>query len=215
MISGFPGIFRVLSVLGFPFVLAAPAAALAPSFDCSKAQSSAEEAVCASDALAEMGLELARLYHAAVNGPNMDAERLKTLKATQRGWIKGRDDCWKSDMGVEACTANEYAFRIYDLRQGYSDARAEDGASLGPFPYVCEGLDVPLSAAFVNTAAPMVALRWGENAAVLPLVEAGSGAKYASEAWFYGPLMFWSKGDEARFAVADGAEMSCVQDDMG
>ena len=215
MISGFPGSLRVLSIPGVLLALATPATALEPSFDCSKAQSSAEEAVCASDALAEMDLELARLYHAAVNGPNMDAERLNTLKATQRGWIKGRDDCWKSDMGVETCVANEYAFRIHDLRQGYADARAEEGASLGPFPYVCEGLDVPLSAVFVNTAAPMVALHWGENAAVLPQVESGSGAKYASDAWFYGPVMFWIKGDEARFAVADETEMSCVQDDMG
>ena len=34
----------------------------------------------------------------------------------------------------------------------------------------------------VNTLEPVVVLRWGENAVVLPQVEAASGAKYASDA---------------------------------
>jgi len=191
------------------------AMALDPSFDCAKAQSSAEEAVCSSDALAALDLELARLYEAASGGPNMDADGLATLKATQRGWIKGRDACWTSDMGVPLCTANEYAFRISELRQGYADARAEEGASLGPVPYRCDGREDTISATFVNTLEPMVVLRWGENAVVLPQVVAASGAKYASDAWYGGPALFWTKGREAQFAAPGGDDTSCQQDDIG
>ncbi len=191
------------------------ARALDPSFDCSKAQSSAEETICGSDALASLDLELARLYKAASTGPNMTPEALGILKATQRGWIKGRDGCWTSDLGVPLCTANEYAFRIFELRQGYADARAEEGASLGPFPYRCEGMGATISAVFVNTLEPMVVLSWADNTVVLPRVESGSGAKYASDAWYGGPALFWTQGREAQFAAPGGDETSCQQDDIG
>ena len=191
------------------------AMALDPSFDCAKAQSSAEEAVCSSDALASLDLELARLYKAASTAPNVTHQALAKLKATQRGWIKGRDACWTSDMGVPLCTANEYAFRISELRQLYANARAGEGASLGPYPYRCEGLDETVSAVFVNTLEPMVVLRWGEAAVVLPQVVAASGAKYASDAWAGGPALFWIKGRDAQFAAPGQDEVSCQEDDIG
>ena len=62
-----------------------------PSFDCAKAESDAENAVCASEALAELDVETARLYQLAVAG--VSGARLDELKAMQRGWIKGRDGC--------------------------------------------------------------------------------------------------------------------------
>jgi len=39
----------------------------------------------------------------------------KLLKAEQRGWIKGRDDCWKSDE-MRGCVKREYRYRIDALR---------------------------------------------------------------------------------------------------
>lgn len=184
-----PNLFTAIALVAF-VTLNHGAMALDPSFDCAEAQSGAEEAVCSSDALA-------------------------TLRTMQRGWIKGRDACWTSDMGVPLCTANEYAFRISELRQRYADARAEEGASLGPFPYRCEGLETTLSAVFVNTLEPVVVLRWGENAVVLPQVEAASGAKYASDAWYGGPALFWTRGREAQFAAPGADASSCQQDDIG
>ncbi|EPX86963.1 MliC family protein [Salipiger mucosus] len=204
--------FRIFAAL----VLAAtPAAALDPSFDCSKAESGGEKAVCASDALASMDLELARLYKLAAEGPNISADRLNELKAMQRGWIKGRDDCWKAEDSEAACVAREYAFRIDALRTGYADARAEEGASVGPFAYVCEGLDAAVSATFVNTMAPMAVLRWNSDAAALPQVPAASGARYEAEGGYLGHVLFWTRGDEAVMQVGAGPEMACVQDDIG
>ena len=209
-----PNIFTAIALVAF-VTLNHGATALEPSFDCAKAQSGAEDAVCSSDALAALDIELARLFTAASTGPNMDPDALATLRTMQRGWIKGRDACWTSDMGVPLCTANEYAFRISELRQHYADARAEEGASLGPFPYRCEGLETTLSAVFVNTLEPVVVLRWGENAVVLPQVEAASGAKYASDAWYGGPALFWTRGREAQFAAPGADALSCQQDDIG
>jgi uncharacterized protein len=40
------------------------------------------------------------------------------LKAHQRGWIKGRDDCWKAD-DEKKCMADEYRLRIKELKEKY------------------------------------------------------------------------------------------------
>lgn len=180
-----------------------------PSFDCAKAASSAEEAVCANPDLAALDRELARLYDLASKGPNMTPDRLAELRATQRGWVKGRDDCWKSDLGVPSCVRQEYALRIHDLRQGYADSRSANGASTGPFPYLCEELDTPISAVFVQTENPLAVLTWRDGFAVLPATPAASGARYAE-----GGTEFWTKGDEAMLTLPDTPGMSCRRDVM-
>lgn len=201
--------------------LAGAAHAEAPSFDCAKAENDAEHLVCDTPALAALDVELARVFEMAVNETARDPERAKTLKATQRGWIKGRDACWTSDLGMAACVTNEYAFRIDALRREYAAARGGDGASIGPFAYGCDGLDAGLSATFVNTSAPLVVLRWRDKAIVLPQVVAASGAKYAADTWMdydadrAGPSVFWTHGREAQFQFAGGDTMTCVQDTTG
>ncbi|WP_428926968.1 MliC family protein [Marinibacterium sp. SX1] len=186
-----------------------PLAAMAqPSFDCSKAESSAEEAVCASDALSAMDVETARLFDLALHGPDMTMERAQELRAYQRGWIKGRDECWKAD-DLALCIRDEYALRIDALRTGYADARATPGASTGPFAYVCDGLDAAVSATYVQAGDPVVVLRWGDNARVLPQVISGSGARYEADG-----LQFWTKGPDATL-TQDGADHACRQDGIG
>ena len=55
---------------------------------------------------------MASLYSAVLK--NTPVEQ-KMLKAEQRGWIKGRNDCWKSD-DMRGCVANEYRYRINELK---------------------------------------------------------------------------------------------------
>ncbi|PRY26710.1 uncharacterized protein CLV78_101811 [Aliiruegeria haliotis] len=204
-----------ISCLVVALGIGAGMAAAEPAFDCAKAESDAEVAICGSEALGELDRELARLYALAVEGPNMTADRLDELKATQRGWIKGRDECWKSSFPLETCIANEYAFRIDELRTGYADARSEEGASLGPFPYACEGFGALVSAVFVNTSEPLVTLRWRDVAVVLPRVESGSGSHYETDNWDGKTISFWVKGKEATLLTGVGETLSCVEDAMG
>ena len=210
-------IVAVLAVWLLVMVVPGHARVLEPSFDCNKMDSSAEEAVCASEDLAALDLELARLYGLALKGPHMTAERKATLKAKQRGWIKGRNDCWKASIGLEACIAGSYVMRIDEIRTGYADARSDDksGASTGPFAYRCDGLDALVSAVFVNAGTPRVSLRWLENGVVLKIVPSGSGAKYASDNYQAGTFMFWTKADEVIFARPDEPELSCKSEPIG
>ncbi len=94
--------------------LAAPSTwAGAPSFDCAKASGDVEKLICSDDGLAELDRSLAELYAVVLN--NTPPGEQKLLKAEQRGWIKGRDDCWKSD-DLRDCVANEYRLRIDELK---------------------------------------------------------------------------------------------------
>ncbi len=203
-------------------LLASPWAGQAaePSFDCSKAEGAAEEAICQSDALAALDNELARLYRLALEEPNLTADEKKQLKAMQRGWIKGRNECWKSDLPMEQCVADSYAMRIHELRQGYANTRSpDDQTTLGPFAFHCEGMAAPVSAVFINTDQPLVSLMWGQDGAVtyltLPLGPSGSGARYAGTDRFGQESIFWNKGNDAMFTPPGGKEMNCATEETG
>jgi uncharacterized protein len=170
-----------------------------PSFDCAKAEGDMEQIVCATPELGQLDRELTRLYGLAVDGPYMTPERKRELVATQRGWIKGRDDCWKAD-DKPACIKREYVIRIAELRQGYADARTDDaaGISLGPFATTCAGLDAGIGTVFVNSDPGAVYLAWLENVVTLDHAISASGARYEGTDW-QGHWQFWNKGDAATF----------------
>ncbi len=95
------------------FVGATAAHAASPSFNCAKASGSVEELICNDAELAELDRNLASLYSAVLK--NTPSGGQKVLKAEQRGWIKGRNDCWKSD-DMRGCVAHEYRDRIATLK---------------------------------------------------------------------------------------------------
>lgn len=184
---------------------------ISPSFDCSKAESSAEKAVCESRQLAGFDRELSRLYELALATPDLDKERADNLKAYQRGWVKGRNDCWKATIGLENCVAEQYANRIHELRRGYANSRSDDdsGISSGPLAYQCDGLDALVSAVFVRSETPVVSLSWRENWRVLASSPSASGAKYEAGTIDDGVVGFWTKGDEAVMTRSGESDLRC------
>jgi uncharacterized protein len=94
-------------------LLAVNAWAASPSFDCAKAQSSVEKLICNDAELAELDRSLSSLYGTLLK--HTPASGQKTLKAEQRGWVKGRDECWKSD-DMRGCVKSEYESRIRALK---------------------------------------------------------------------------------------------------
>ena len=97
---------------------AAHAAAEGPSFDCAKAESSAEQLVCTDEYLSQLDRQLAARFAAALAAARgLDAgatEAEAQLRATQRGWISGRNECWKAD-DAKACIATAYLKRDGEL----------------------------------------------------------------------------------------------------
>ena len=71
-----------------------PVFAQGPSFDCTKAQGEVQTLVCTDAGLAALDRKLDGIYKAAV--AKAKGQMRSTLRAEQRGWVKGRDDCWKA-----------------------------------------------------------------------------------------------------------------------
>ncbi|MEP1596397.1 MAG: lysozyme inhibitor LprI family protein, partial [Halieaceae bacterium] len=87
-------------------VFSAPAFAVAPAFDCDKAEGEVELLICSDDDLAVLDQRLSRTYSQA--SANIPAEERANFRAQQRGWIKGRNDCWKAE-DVRSCV--EFSYR--------------------------------------------------------------------------------------------------------
>jgi uncharacterized protein len=168
-------------------MLVDPAAAASPSFECGEASGTVEELICADEALAALDRELAdvwRQVEAALAG-NPDAAM---IRAEQRGWIKGRNDCWKSD-DVRACVEVSYRERTAELQ-----ARWRLVPLRGPFFYhVADAPADEVVATFFDTDPPVAILERGDQSVVAFLQPAASGSRYVG-----GDHVFWVKGDEAR-----------------
>jgi len=177
-----------------PAVIAAagaPAAAATPSFDCGEPRSAAEEAVCANDALAALDRRLAVVWRealAAARGVADAATAVPRLRAEQRGWIKGRDECWKAGEGLDACVRVRYRDRIAELQAAWMLV-----AAAPPVFYRCDdNSEVVLTEMASDT--PTARLERGDTTVVAWRRPAALGLRYE------GPfgVSLYARGGEAR-----------------
>lgn len=168
---------------------AAPAAveqpapvAVAPSSDCSKSPGEFEQMVCKDPALAALDVQLADTFKQAL----AKAAEKDTLQATQRGWIKGRDDCWKAD-DKPTCVREAYIVRIVDLRIQHNLVVIPSAVE-----YRCDDNAKPFTATFYNDEPQAVVLTWGNDQAIVPAAVSASGARYAAQG-----VEFWEHQGEA------------------
>ncbi|MEO8617804.1 MAG: MliC family protein [Sphingomicrobium sp.] len=189
--------------------------AASPSFDCARADGQAQELVCSDPALGAMDRELSRLFALAEADKMLPADGLATLRANQRGWIKGRDDCWKADE-LRQCVMTSYAQRIHELRQGSKAARAEasESLSIGPLAYFCDGIDAGIGVTFVKSDPGVLYMEWTDHSMALNQVESASGARYTGQ-WDGKPWQFWIKGREATFSVPGTGDLACREEEIG
>ena len=198
---------RILFIIGLLGFISISQAA-EPSFDCSKASGSIEELICQNDELAAFDRKLAKYFKLATE--SYPAEELKTLKAMQRGWIKGRNDCWKSENKSE-CVRNHYQHRITDLQITTGSAEITHSAV-----FLCnpEKHDSITAVFYKGTELPAAVLtRLSDEVdeqKLLFLTPSGSGARYLGQ-----NVEFWTKGSEAivTWGVIDTAEFKCKLDE--
>jgi uncharacterized protein len=180
-----------------------------PSFDCSRVASDSGAAmVCRDVRLAALDRELARIYQRAAG--DVGGARHDELVAMQRGWIKGRDDCWKAGDQLD-CITFSYLDRIAELRRDYAAARADEPGAIsrGPIPFAC-GDGIPVLLTFVATDLPLAHLARMQDKLILELQASGSGSRYAGD-----DAQFWIKGDQALFRLPAGNETNCSVDPSG
>jgi uncharacterized protein len=142
-----------------------------PAFDCSKVKdSSVEKIICSDEQLAQLDHTLAKVYAAAAK--KAVNEHPPVLKAEQRGWIKGRNECWKSS-DKRQCVEESYRLGIAELQAKYRLVAAN-----GPMTYVCD--DHPQNevvATFFQTQPPTLIAERCDQVSLMYLQQSGSGAR--------------------------------------
>ena len=110
--------YLVLGLLLFAFTCGAQAA----SFDCKKAQSKIEKAICDNPKISKLDEELAGNYQAAKSKLSADAQKI--LVTGQRSWVKFLSASCFTDFqakpaskeGAAQCLDTEYKDRVTDLK---------------------------------------------------------------------------------------------------
>jgi uncharacterized protein len=170
-----------------------------PAFPCAQVESgSIEELICKDAELAVLDRKLADAYAAAT--AKAINEHPPVLKAEQRGWIKGRNDCWKSD-DTRSCVQAGYVERIAELQARYRLVPHGE-----PVRFVCD--DNPANeviVTFFETDPPTMIAERGDSYSLMFIQPSASGAKYQ------GPNeSFWEHQGEARITWGHKApEMVC------
>lgn len=184
-------------------VAALPAAAAdnGPAFDCARAEAGSMEAlVCGDPQLAALDRQMASVYDAALR--QAGNQRPPVLKAEQRGWIKGRDDCWKAT-DPRACVADEYRRRIAELQARYRLVPAT-----GPVGFRCAdspGSEVVVT--FFATEPPTLVAERGDQVSLMFQQPAASGTRYQGR-----NESFWEHQGEATVVWGYQApELRCVK----
>ena len=176
-----------------------PATTGAPAFDCRRAEGRVEQRICGDAGLAALDRRLDATYHAAQ--AKATDERPPTLAASQRGWIKGRNDCWKAD-DLDRCIADHYIERIAELQARYRLA-----PMTGPVFYHCD--DAPHSeivVSYFDTDPPTLVAERGDSVSLMLRRPTGSGARYQGR-----NESFWAHQGEATVRWGHGAgDMHCV-----
>ncbi|MCL1144101.1 MliC family protein [Shewanella gaetbuli] len=179
--------------------------AQSPSFDCQKAQGEIETLICQTDELAQLDNQLAPLYQKLIS--QVDANELKLIKAEQRGWIKGRNDCWKADDKLQ-CTKDNYQTRITELQIAAGAVEVPKEVN-----YQCQA-DKPFNLIvyfYNNTALPAAVFHYaGQNIPPTTpqlglLTKTASGAKYVAQ-----NTSLWTHQDEARLEEYGQKPVICV-----
>lgn len=174
-------------------------AAEKPSFDCGKVQAgSIEDMVCQDAGLIKLDQQLAEVYSQATD--KAKNEQPPVLKAMQRGWVKGRNECWKSD-DKRTCVESSYQTRIAELQAQYRLVEMT-----GPVIYACD--DNPANEVVVSyfktEPATLIAER-GDQTSLMFIQPSGSGAKYQG-----GNESLWEHQGEAKVVWGyDTPEMTC------
>jgi uncharacterized protein len=195
----------------------AVSSAQGPTFDCAKAQGQVETLICADAGLSALDRKLDEVYKAAAG--KAKGQMLTTLRAEQRGWVKGRNDCWKAQgpdnpmfltaswqaTSVRECVEGQYRLRTSELQAVWRVVTPKP-----PVSFACQNNPAnEIVANFFETDPPTARLERGDRTVTVWLVPAPSGAKYEGQ-----NVSFWTKGNEATVswmnpATGETEELQC------
>ena len=165
-----------------------PAAALAqgPAFACTKAQGEVEKLICSDASLAALDRTLDEVYKAA--SAKAKGKLATRLREEQRGWVKGRNDCWKANgqetwitatwtiNTVRGCVDAQYRLRTSELQAVWQLLPPKTVS------YACQNNAAnEVVADFFATDPPTIRLERGDRTVTLWRVGSAGAGKYEGQ----------------------------------
>lgn len=144
-----------------------------PAFDCSQssALNTIEQTICADEWLSALDRKMAAVYAAAQQKARN--EHPPVLAAEQRGWIKGRNECWK-ETHPRDCAGELYERRIAELQ-----ARYQLIAASGPVFFSCDGNPAKeVVVTFYRTNPATLIAEFGDSVSLMYQVPGIDGLRY-------------------------------------
>jgi uncharacterized protein len=173
-----------------------------PSFDCRRAATPVERAICASRDLSQLDSRLADIYHDALIAAGQSAApgglSAVTLREQQRAWEAARDACG-AGREIRACVRRSYERRIAHLQVS--------SGSVPPGPtivYECDTGEL-ISARYFETDPPSVRFVRRRTEHVGVAATKGSGVRYVTDE----DLSFSTHGEDVRLEGA-GMRLDCT-----
>lgn len=160
----------VLQLAGCSLLIAGSALAQGPSYDCGAARGIIETLICQEPALAVLDRRMSEVYAAAER--RASDEFPSVLKPAQRGWVKARNDCWRSE-DRRGCVSESYRLRIAELQARYR--LIEPVATV---TWRCPDQS-EVVAAYFNTDPPTLMAKRGSSVSLMYQQPAASGTRYA------------------------------------
>lgn len=182
----------------------APTGRAGPAFDCAEAEGAVEELLCTDAELAALDRRLDAVWREALRvmdeGDMPEPDRAG-IRAEQRGWIAGRNDCWRSN-DVRDCVLWMYRMRIPRLEADFGLAPSGE-----PTFWTCRGNPADeFVLTFFETDPPSVRVERGDGQEVMVSVSDASGARYTGT---FGKEVR-VRGDSGVFVWPQTDTLSCV-----
>lgn len=165
-----------------------PLSALAqsPTFDCKKVKGEVEKLICSDSALATLDQKLEAAYKAA--SAKAKGTLITQLRSEQRGWVKGRNDCWKVNGQqtwitatwtvdtIKGCVDAQYRLRTSELQSVWQLLPPKTVA------YACQNNPAnELVANFYETDPATIRLERGDRTMTMWSVDAATDGKYEGQ----------------------------------
>lgn len=206
--------FLTAGICAATSICANAASSFATSFDCASTKVAIEKLICRDQQLAQMDIELTRLYRLALTDERSVPPPDKVI-IDQQLWIDARNQC-ASEAQSKACAIRSYAERAHQLRQGSAIVRTKDPDRLteGPLAFHCAGLNALIAATFFTTQPGVVYLKWANTSITLSQVQTDSGTLYTGKD-DRGHYSFRQNGDAVLFQTPGSGAMSCTAEPVG
>ena len=176
----------VLTLIAGAVGASAVVLAQGPTFDCAKAQGEVEKLICSDALLATLDRKLDEVYKAAT--AKATGELVTQLRTEQRGWVKGRNDCWKANGQqtwitatwtvdtVKGCAEAQYRLRISELQSVWRLVPPKTVS------YACQNNPAnEVVANFFVTDPATIRLERGDRTVTMWLVGAASAGNYEGQ----------------------------------